>query len=340
MSGASRLVLHIGMPKTGSSALQVAFVRNRDWLARSGIYYPTHYNDDKALKGGVVSGNGIGAHLYTMAAGGLRGKDRPSARVFADPLEKSPAESVLMSSEGFWGFLPGENRFRELQDIVSAAGAELHIAVFVRNVVGHALSAYSQRVKRAKYTESFDSFIRVNPNNGSSAYSHPMRKKIDHLLNVVGPEKLHVLHYDSSSSRITTHFLRTVFGIDDFTGFAEAKSRINRSLTPDEIDIMRRLNRHVERGGDATRLSDEIISMPEFGDRKLRITPQNQEILSERFSSDIEWINRTFFAGEDVVGIGSDKVTVTEDTPAAVGPARREKFYLGLIGKLAPYLKS
>lgn len=55
---AQRLLLNMGMPKTGSSAPQVALAPNREQLSRAGIDYPSAPSDARAGRGAFTSGNG------------------------------------------------------------------------------------------------------------------------------------------------------------------------------------------------------------------------------------------------------------------------------------------
>ena len=48
-----KVVIHVGPPKTGTSALQNWLLQNRLWLQQNGIYYPEHGVDVN----GVSSGN-------------------------------------------------------------------------------------------------------------------------------------------------------------------------------------------------------------------------------------------------------------------------------------------
>ena len=54
-----RLVLHIGVTKTGSSAIQAGLVQNRERLAERGIGYPASRSDRRALRWDTTSGNGM-----------------------------------------------------------------------------------------------------------------------------------------------------------------------------------------------------------------------------------------------------------------------------------------
>ena len=56
----SNIILHIGLPKTGTTSLQQAFFENRDQLAGEGISYPlptnSHWNAQHDFVRGFLHG--------------------------------------------------------------------------------------------------------------------------------------------------------------------------------------------------------------------------------------------------------------------------------------------
>ena len=52
------LFLHIGHPKTGTSALQVFLAQNREILLQHNLDYPPIGKYEEAFEGGIAAGNG------------------------------------------------------------------------------------------------------------------------------------------------------------------------------------------------------------------------------------------------------------------------------------------
>ena len=94
-----RVILHLGAVKTGSSALQAALVKNRDWLKQNGYDYPASGEDEKARNHKISSGNGM------ILAAGLN----PRLRFHKDITNNSSIEitlkSILESPQDFCKFL-------------------------------------------------------------------------------------------------------------------------------------------------------------------------------------------------------------------------------------------
>ena len=95
-----KVIIHLGPPKTGSSAIQNWLLQNRnELLAKEGIFYPSHTVDSN----GISSGN--------VEAVFERSEDR-SLTFSAEKLEqclidatKAGAHTLLLSSEFFFFLL-------------------------------------------------------------------------------------------------------------------------------------------------------------------------------------------------------------------------------------------
>jgi len=224
-----RLLLHVGMSKTGSSALQVAFVQHRELLERHGLTYPADPSDVSAAQGGITSGNGIRLARYLVP--GLARADADLDTVLdraLGPVRRGSGGDLLLSSEFLWHFDPERlatavDRCRELGYTVAAVG-------YVRDVAGHALSEYSQQVKRHRFTASFADFAAGTTEPG---YEPGMRQWISGLQSVVGPDQVAVHHYDTHRRRLVAHFFAEALDIHDELPLS-VSTVVNRSLTPAE----------------------------------------------------------------------------------------------------------
>ncbi len=81
---AKRLLLHLGLPKTGTKALQAWLRAHRDTLLAAGICYPDMFPP------------GYDKHVFMMPQ--LMGKPKPDR--IAQLLDEAEAETILLSNEG------------------------------------------------------------------------------------------------------------------------------------------------------------------------------------------------------------------------------------------------
>lgn len=127
-----RIILHIGPPKTGSSAIQKFLLDNVSLLKQKGIYYPQHSVD----KNGISSGN-QDAILEHNNKGELT-INRSKIAALLNAFQTSSANVLLLSSEAF--FKRANTLIRILPNCEAIA--------FVRSPLDFVESIYNQSVKR------------------------------------------------------------------------------------------------------------------------------------------------------------------------------------------------
>jgi GT2 family glycosyltransferase len=280
----TRLLLHVGMSKTGSSALQVEFVRARQVLAEHGWSYPVDESDDLAVVGGVTSGNGL--PLARLLVPGLAPPGADPARVqerALTALRRHAGENVLLSSEFLWQ-LDGEALERFVRQ-ANAQGFRVEAVGYVRDIAGHALSEYSQRVKRHLLTASFGEFI----GGDTEQYDAGMRAWVTRLRSVLGAAAVRVHHYDSHRVALPAHFFGEILGIGSAPD--NGSTVVNRSLTVAEIEIMREVNARVGSRRAARFASDELLAGPPLGELAVGVSEAELSVLEDRFGDEVAWLN-------------------------------------------------
>lgn len=289
MSG-RRVVLHIGVAKTGSSALQAGLAQNRSQLLGHGVDYPASRSDQRALKGGTTSGNGI-LLLPFLAARFPDPVAAPEAlRSVHTALDTSEATTLLYSSEALYRSRTAA--LEQLRDELAGRGVQLQLALFVRDIAGHAWSAYLQMVKGRMYAGSFSDYL-----GGTTDWSYRfrLRERLEILMRTVGRENMTVLHYDSLRHNLFEEFAERVLGVKVGDDWAGTTSRVNRSLTPRELVYMQYLNAVA---GDQQRsrvLNNLIIAQSPMGATGHGVTAEHLAVLEERFADDVAWVNEVFF---------------------------------------------
>jgi hypothetical protein len=147
------LIFHIGVPKTGSSALQVFFARNHQVLLTRGVDYFRIGDFALGTAGNISSGNGSLVSRSLLPAGSPIGIGDPEPHVKAlfAAIEASTSERGLVSSEIFADAdLPALTR---LVDRVRQIGITPRAFCFVRRQDQFLSSAYMQQVKRHQCTD-------------------------------------------------------------------------------------------------------------------------------------------------------------------------------------------
>lgn len=235
------LVLHIGLPKTGSSALQVFCAQNRKaLLAQSLDYFEL---GDFALGARAKISSGNGAHLARSflrpKGAGYRADRDQQLAALGRKISASTCDTGLLSSELF--VFAEDAALTEFSKWLGERGISLKFFYFIREQIQLLTSGYIQRVKRGACTENAEDYIvRAYAKIPHLKYS----KLFDRLANLVGPEQIICRNYQDA--RPAKHGICDVFlgalGLDPKDmKFADAS--INVSLNMVEIKIMLALNK-------------------------------------------------------------------------------------------------
>ena len=309
--------LHIGAPKTGTSALQSALVRNRPWLQQRGFAYPASDSDAQAEAGRITSGNGFALAKYMNPKSDVM----PNANIAAiwahtrREIDAAPG-NVLYSSEFF--FFMDPERLQLFAEDLRSMGVGLKIILWLRNITEHALSAYNQVVKRHKQVNDFETFCRTE-------YRANFLAVLRHCHTAVAREDVIVGSYDDNRTALFASFCRDL-GIDA-TGVTEIAETINRSLSRYELEVIRYLNRIVESQPALVKLSDALLYADPDKRPAYTISQREADILEARFGDEVREING--LVGRPVIALGSPAVPV--GPAAAFALDERDTVLLALL---------
>lgn len=209
--------IHVGPPKTGTSAIQNFLATNQDLLSNLGIYYPQHAVD----KNGISSGN------YTSIYSSTQRKvvDTDKVASLLNSFRNSKNSILLLSSEGFF------DRMNE----IAAAIPKAQFIYYMRNPLDYMESTYNQSVKRQRNTEPLS--ISVKKPDLSKV------KVLEKYIQANGTKNLKLRYYHPAcfhSGDIVSDFF-TAMGIDSIP---RAKSKqINLSYSFEALEFKRQINR-------------------------------------------------------------------------------------------------
>ena len=271
------LVFHIGIPKTGSSALQVFLARNATLLATKSVDYLQIGEFALGKQGQISSGNGalLARSIFPKNAQARTKNPDKHVSEFFHSLSRSPADIGIVSSEMFIdvtteSFVPLIKRIADL-------GVKSRVFYYVRSQTQFMSSAYIQQVKRHHYTKSPSDYIQ-----SSYKHIHFLRYNTlyEKLSEIFGPSNVECRTYDAAvqaRSGILHAFLNALPVNPE--GLSFETNDVNTGLPAKQIAIMRALNNFsprmnfsdvvvenaantgaVESGQIHNILSDELIS--------------------------------------------------------------------------------
>lgn len=319
------LVLHIGLPKAGSTTLQHALAANADLLESRGVRY-------------AVSGrSGVAHHRLNRAA---RTADADWGLLRREVLDHEG--TTVVSSEGFIG--------TSASDVRALCGSlPVRIVCYLREQAARMPSSYAQKAKYGVTLGDFDSFFEEEHRRRPWAYADLLRTWVD----AFGTESVRVRSLDAGvlvGGDVVADFLEGVLGVSS-TDLAPI-SRRNESPPWQLVELLRDLHRGID--GDLTgaaRQNDRALMMfarqlLAFGqasadalgwtERGRYLSREQIDVLSAKYESDRSVLSAM---GIDctLVPAGDHPPRDMMPSPDRVPPAERHEFLRELLPRTITY---
>ncbi|WP_168798347.1 hypothetical protein, partial [Nocardioides sp.] len=239
----SRL-LHIGLPKTGTTALQAALHAARDELESRGVH-----NVSKSRH-----------PLAAAAYGAGRTDDSDDGRLsrrwtqLAGDFATSRARQTLLSSEALCAAAP--DRISALKEQL---GEDLYVVVTLRSLTALLPSLWQQRVKEGAAT-SFDDWLhavlRFEADGGFRLGGYDLDRIIDDWGSRFGEDRLVFFIGDPTDRLFTLRAFESLLGV---SGVLKLPSMDNAALPFAEVEMLRAFNLiHDGQDEDAARWAEVV----------------------------------------------------------------------------------
>lgn len=258
--GSGGVLLHIGVHKTGTTALQAALAGARDDLAEAGILYPGQADSHhKAARAAMQRPWGWGQEAADV-------DPAPWAELLD---EISPADRVVISSE----FL-GEGDDEQVQNVLrDLAPRPVTVLITLRPLLALTPSSYQQFLKYGmKHT--YEHWLhRVLPYDGVAR--GPFWKRNDHgrvverWARLAGATNVVIVVVDPQDRQLVFREVARLLDVDPALLLRHRKQVTNRSMTAAESAVLRELNvryrgprdwrwydRHIRRGAARQMVED------------------------------------------------------------------------------------
>ncbi len=236
--------LHIGMPKTGTTAIQNFMWNNREILEKHGICYPDlkfHYLHIPYARN---------AHFLisrrTVTDGAIRQLPDPAEYVSVLDLLAGYGKHfarIFLTDESVWRHWANDPALWEkLRDDLKQRGLDLRIITYLRRQDQFILSIYRQKVKSSYTSDSFYDYL----DTLKEMYPVDFLAYMNMLSECVGKENLIIRVYEKGQYRgpeqnLFSDFL-DIFGLSMQNGFVAEQSEYNLSLTDSLFELRRILN--------------------------------------------------------------------------------------------------
>ena len=300
--GPRELILHAGAPKTGSSALQVAFARNEAVLEELEVHHPGGSSSRRALKGRTTSGNAVAVARFLSTG---REDLRAEAINFLDQSLSQGKATTLLSAESL--YFARSEMLAEIRRVAEPRGVAVSAVIYVRDMLPWALSRYAQQVQRSRFTGSLADFLQLQ------ADSFQVKNRIEAFVDALGHDRVRVIHYDTVAPELVTHFFETVLGWRAENTPVRRPGIVNRSLTRREVGWMREVNGALVNDRGVRVVGETLLKREPSGSSRVSASTDEITLATSLFGSDLAWLNQTFFEGHPVVGLGLASMSAIDD---------------------------
>ncbi|HKY58692.1 MAG TPA: hypothetical protein VJL80_11700 [Aeromicrobium sp.] len=236
-------LFHIGIPKSGTTSLQVAAAAKRDELLRQGVQYP----GDKVNQRGAVLG--FMGRSWGWGKGGATTPPRERWDALIAEIEADESRRVFFGHE-----FASEANKATARGFVDAIGERCHVLITLRSFGAILPSAWQQFVK-AGTTTGFEDWLRAvladPPDRSVTRRFHRRNDQggvVRRWVKAAGPDRVTVIVTDSRRPELLTTGVEQLLALrpgtlaaEDLDGYAA-----NRGLTTAEAELFLALNRAIE----------------------------------------------------------------------------------------------
>ena len=326
-----RAVLHVGLPKTGTSFLQGVLRGNTEVLGRHGVRLPV--GAEKPLSPELFA-----AVLYLTERSETWGRSAEAGRKAWERMAagaRRHSGTTVISSETLC--LATDEQIRRI--LADLGGVEVDVVVTVRDPARQVPAEYQEGVKhgrRMSYPTFLDTVLAEDDSDGDKHRSTRRRfwnaqdpvAVLDRWASHVGPDHCHVVTCPPAGTEPTVLWSRMahVLGVAEVAVQMPPKE-VNTSLGAVQIEVLRRLNRRVNRRGNERTYGDVVkrlyagtILRGQAGER-LRLPAEHGDRVRELASG---WVDQLTERGYHVSGDLADLVPAgtDDDTQTRKGAAR------------------
>ena len=315
----TKLFLHIGHGKTGTSAIQSALAIASDDLSRQGISYPIQQSlRDRASRLEITSGNWEPTSEASL-----------SDQLLGIANNNQNDSTIILSSESLFWLIPDlildRNKWENCIDI--------HIILAVREIEEMLSSEYQQRVKRHGDAMPLEQFLRARHFVSSH---HAKAAEVVELMSQSNIKNT-VINYSQHKRDISELIFKIIGAEQLYPADQMAGAIINRSLSRKELEILITINAlYFSRfPWISTRISDALIkNQPKLEAQQCKIARQQLQKVYETNDAYLQTINAFLAPTEQLTSLSNleEEATQAHSPEQAQKIREEETISVGLIG--------
>ena len=286
----NKLIVHMGTPKTATTAIQYFLHNNYEQLLALGYEFPDTQSDFKADRGfatlnndesAFANGNVImDSQVLTAYRQGQEAFDDILDYVFPDMAEyyravisgntsdfdaivsyigkKLEDRTVIISSENLWTF-----RYDFLQRFVQEFGSRVEVIVYLRRQDSYVESMWNEVIKLGVVSDIVEDYLFFMLSEENDNHGLRYKTRLHRIAKIVGREHVHVRLFEEHTIKqkggISYDFLRAV-GIDpEAHAWVAPKRKVNERISGPAVNMKRIFNEYLaHRVGNKEAILDQI----------------------------------------------------------------------------------
>ena len=307
----TKLFLHIGHGKTGTSAIQSSLAIASNDLAGQGISYPIQQSlRDRASRLEITSGNW---------------EPKSEASLSDELLEitknNGDNSKIILSSESLFWLIPEliQNKSKWENNI------DIHIILAVREIEEMLSSEYQQRVKRHGDSMPLEQFLRARHFISSH---HAKAAEIIDLMSQSNISNT-IINYSRHKRDISQLIFKYIGAEELYPADQMAGAIINRSLSRKELEILITINAlyYSKFPWISTRISDALIkNQPQLEAQQCKLAKPQLEKVYEKNDAYLQIINACLDPNEQLTMLATLSHEATQvSSPEQVQKIRDEE---------------
>lgn len=201
-----KIFLHIGMPKTGTTAIQKFCEDNREFLAAHDISYPEVETEPKH-----ICLDRAGNAFKLLANNGTVEK---TVKRVVGIINHQKEDNIILSTEVFWEWIAKSDYHIYVISKLRDVGIEVNVIAYLRRQVDWVEAAWLQNVKHMNLCMSLYDYM-SHPDMYDSYLN--IERILDKLEKVVGFGRMHVRVYEREQldgGDVVIDFFKNIFNMD------------------------------------------------------------------------------------------------------------------------------
>lgn len=294
MSSSRKIVLHIGLPKTGTTAIQNVLYANRNFLLQQeGVLYPS-LAPNLTTPLCTIFQNDPRKHIVNKMAGFTTEEIAARRKNYLSSLDAEISSrewnTLLLSAEGVSNLSASE--IVKLREWGEKYSPNWIVLVYVRHPVDYVRSVIQQLMKGGDTLQQLYDKLPM-PN---------YRGKISNAISVFGQENIRVFDFDTATKSnggiVGTLAAQAGLTVQSCDFLASQAIRDNESLSLEAVRILDSLNRQRPMFDGDVRASQrsgrELAYISRIKGQKFDVPNSVKEDIRLQSREDVAWLNETF----------------------------------------------